>query len=536
MYKKSTEIFHANVLLVDDKKENLYALEKLLEEEADELNFIQTTSGYEALKLALNNEIALILMDVQMPGMDGYEVAKILKENFKTRNIPIIFVTALNHNLTYVIEGYNKGAVDYLFKPLDPLLTRAKVKSFIKLYQQQKELEQKNILLENLGLLVHNCVDIMCVLDDINLEIITANPAWETTLGYSPKEIIGRSFLDLISGNPEELKISLKEAYRSKKKLIEYENKLKCKNDDWCWLSWCFVYKNGQWFSSARNITSRKRAEDALTKANEELEQKVLGRTSDLQKMNQALYLEVEKRRNIEESLRVNNEKLKKTNANLDSFVYTASHDLKLPIANMEGLVQTLVEELPEEADIIKPILEMLGNSVKQLKETIHDLLGIIESQKEEEQDETFEVDCKQLLREIKLSIKDLIDSSKVEIIEDFEEKCCIKLTKPGLKSILYNLLTNAIKYRHSQRKALVVISIKTHGDCQVLKVRDNGLGMSKRGKERLFNMFERLHDHVEGSGIGLYIVKKTVEKYGGWIEVNSEEGVGTEFKIYFKN
>ncbi|HEX8547402.1 MAG TPA: response regulator, partial [Cytophagaceae bacterium] len=132
MSRNSFKSLPVNVLLVDDKKENLFALEKLLEDE-EEINFIKAESGYEALKIVLNSEIALILLDVQMPEMDGYEVAKLLKQNNRTKNIPIIFVTALNHEAQYVLEGYEKGAVDYLFKPLSPSLTRAKVKSFIKM-------------------------------------------------------------------------------------------------------------------------------------------------------------------------------------------------------------------------------------------------------------------------------------------------------------------------------------------------------------------------------------------------------------------
>src|SRR5690606_30551368 len=131
-----------NVLLVDDKKENLFALETLLEEL--DLNILKTTSGYDALKIALNEEIATILLDVQMPEIDGYEVAKMLKENSRTRSIPVIFVTAINQEPEHVVLGYESGAVDYLFKPLNAAVTRAKVNAFIQLYRQKKELEEKN--------------------------------------------------------------------------------------------------------------------------------------------------------------------------------------------------------------------------------------------------------------------------------------------------------------------------------------------------------------------------------------------------------
>lgn len=127
------------ILLVDDRQENLVALEEMLETE--ERTFLTATSGNEALKLALKyDDIGLILLDVQMPGMDGFEVARLLKANPRTKDISIVFVTALNNEEEYVMRGFDEGAVDYLQKPLDINVTRAKVKVFEKLYFYQREL------------------------------------------------------------------------------------------------------------------------------------------------------------------------------------------------------------------------------------------------------------------------------------------------------------------------------------------------------------------------------------------------------------
>jgi signal transduction histidine kinase len=129
------------ILLVDDRMENLLSLEHMLL--ADNRAFLQATSGNEALKQVLkHDDIGLIMLDVQMPDMDGFEVAKLLKANPKTRDISIIFVTAINRDEYYVLKGFEKGAVDYLSKPLDINVTRAKVDVFERLYFYQHELRQ----------------------------------------------------------------------------------------------------------------------------------------------------------------------------------------------------------------------------------------------------------------------------------------------------------------------------------------------------------------------------------------------------------
>ena len=129
------------ILLVDDRPENLISLESMLENRSRTI--IKATSGNEALKLALENEIALILLDVQMPDMDGFEVARLLKENSRTKD-SIIFVTALSKDEKFTIQGYEEGAVDYLHKPLDYNIVLAKVNVFERLFLQQKELKAAN--------------------------------------------------------------------------------------------------------------------------------------------------------------------------------------------------------------------------------------------------------------------------------------------------------------------------------------------------------------------------------------------------------
>jgi signal transduction histidine kinase len=137
------------VLLVDDKQENLFALESMLEGVGRCFHAAQ--SGNDALKIAYKENISLILMDVQMPEMDGFETARLLKINEKTKKIPIIFVTAINKDSRHLLQGLQEGGVDYLFKPLDIEIVRAKVDVMLKLQRQQKELEEMNARLEKIN-------------------------------------------------------------------------------------------------------------------------------------------------------------------------------------------------------------------------------------------------------------------------------------------------------------------------------------------------------------------------------------------------
>ena len=118
-----------NILIVDDHPENLFLLETLLEEPSR--NFIKAESGKEALRILLNHEVALIILDVQMPGMDGFETATLIRGTTQTKYIPIIFVTGISHDEVHIFKGYKAGAVDYMSKPFEPDILKSKVKFFL---------------------------------------------------------------------------------------------------------------------------------------------------------------------------------------------------------------------------------------------------------------------------------------------------------------------------------------------------------------------------------------------------------------------
>ena len=137
----------ANILLVDDRAENLLALEAILEPLGQVL--VRANSGSEALKQVLILDFAAILLDVQMPGMNGFEVAEIIKSRERSRTIPIIFLSAINKEEAYVFKGYSMGAVDYVFKPFNPDVLRSKVAVFVDLFVKQRELQRQAELLRD---------------------------------------------------------------------------------------------------------------------------------------------------------------------------------------------------------------------------------------------------------------------------------------------------------------------------------------------------------------------------------------------------
>jgi PAS domain S-box-containing protein len=236
-----------------------------------------------------------------------------------------------------------------------------------------------------------------------------------------------------------------------------------------------------------------------------------------------------------EEGLKKKNEELYKINSDLDNFVYTASHDLKAPVLNLEGLINYL-EKVINRKDTMQQekVLEMIKGSVQKFKLTIKELTDISRIQKNMEEDIDL-VNFNDLVEEFCYTHREQLNTFGANIVTDFQVET-MKFSKKNLRSVVFNLLSNAIKYRAVQRKPHVMISTEvTEEKDLLLSVRDNGLGIAEDQIEKIFGMFKRLHDHVEGSGVGLYIVKRIVENAGGRIEVESHLNEGSVFKIYLK-
>lgn len=259
-----------------------------------------------------------------------------------------------------------------------------------------------------------------------------------------------------------------------------------------------------RWFGTCTDVHDQKLTEKKLAENNEKLEQA--------------------------------NQQLSKINNHLDTFIYTASHDLRAPISNIEGLTSYLISSINRETidkERINHSINLIFSSVNKFKATINNLTEITKIQKNLSDHTAIEqISLTELVKEIADDIDCLIKKNQAIIKIECSDSSTLHFSRANLKSIIYNLISNAIKYRHHARTPVVVIKTVKQENELILSVSDNGLGFNENIKAKLFTLFKRFHNHVEGSGMGLYIVKKIVDNANGRIEVESEEGIGSTFNI----
>ncbi|AMR27314.1 hypothetical protein A0257_09545 [Hymenobacter psoromatis] len=234
------------------------------------------------------------------------------------------------------------------------------------------------------------------------------------------------------------------------------------------------------------------------------------------------------------EELQAANQQLTRTNADLDNFIYTASHDLKAPITNIEGLLAALQEQLPPAVQrdaLVRPLLRMMHDAIERFQKTIGHLTDISKLQQAHAPPPEA-VDLAALVEDIRLDLAPALAVSGTRLEIDVAHCPTLSFAPKNLRSILYNLLSNAIKYADPARLPVVRLRAARTAGAVVLEVQDNGLGLTEAQQRQLFIMFQRLHSHVEGSGVGLYMVKKIVENAGGSITVRSQPGAGSTFTV----
>lgn len=367
------------------------------------------------------------------------------------------------------------------------------------------------------------------------------NKTWLEFTGRSMKEEMGDGWVENVHSEDLEQCFNVFISSFNKREFFEMEYRLRRYDGEYRWIKDFGrpLYNPEKEFigyiGACYDITEQKENSQDLLHAYEDLKEsnEELLRTEELLKeLNAQLELKVEKRT---KELKERNEKLLRINRDLDSFIYTASHDLRAPISNLEGLVNAardmLIQDIPDKETLLD-VLNMMHDSVTRFTRTISDLTEITKVQKLKQDD----VSLQSLVAIIQGVISDLnhkICEADADISLDLGNCPSIKFSLKNLRSIIYNLLSNAIKYRSPDRKLKVYVSCEKQGNYAVLSVKDNGLGIDLQ-KAKLFTMFKRFHDHVEGTGIGLYIIKRIIEDAGGKIQVESEPGVGSTFLVYF--
>jgi signal transduction histidine kinase len=404
----------AKILLVDDREDNLISMESILEPSG--YDFVKAGSGREALKFLLRDiDFALILMDVQMPNLNGFETASVIYEREKIRHIPIIFITANNYGEENIFKGYQTGAVDYIYKPINPELLRAKVSVFVELYQKNHQLvaqEQKLMA-------------------------------------------INRSL----------------------------ENEIK------------------------ERIASEKQVND------------------------------------LNHQLIQNIDRLESANRELDGFAFMASHDLQEPLRKIQTFTEMLVTKFRESGNSeVAKYLGSIDAAAKRMDILIRDLLAF--SRVSNDNHALSECDLNLVLQEVLSDLEAKIIEKRAKVY--VEPLPTIPGNQHLLRSLFINLIENAIKYSRMDISPEIVVRPVHNGTngsgsskskhnkyCRIL-VEDNGIGFEQKYAEHIFNMFRRLHNVAEfdGTGIGLAICKKIVEKHNGFISAQSEVNKGSRFTI----
>ena len=389
--------------------------------------------------------------------------------------------------------------------------------------------------------------DVITVFDLEKRVNVYGNKELTSILGYTQDEIAelraDPAFLQKMV-HPDDLEDGIKFLmdYRNYtgNETREIEYRVRKKSGEYIWvLARYNVFKRNakglpvQLIGVTRDINDRKLAEEQIKKNNFELHEtnEELVRTEELLKEANNELEEQVARRTAE--LQRKNEQLVRINADLDNFIYTASHDLKVPIVNLEGLLillnKKIQEKLPEKE---QNLLNMMHTSIERFKKTIQDLSDVTKLQKELDEDIKESILLPEIVDDLQKDIEQLIQENEAQIDYSFEVKE-VAFDRKNIRSVLYNLITNAIKYRSAERPPKVLVkSTKTQGGV-LLSISDNGDGIPENQHEKIFSLFKRLHKNIEGSGMGLYIVKRIIDNNGGRIEVKSEVGKGTTFNIF---
>ncbi len=520
------------ILLVDDRPEGLVALEAALH--SDEYDIDTASSGAEALGQLLKGEYAVILLDVQMPELDGFETAKIIKTRERSRDIPIIFMTAISREEQFIMRGYQSGAVDYIVKPFNAEMLRSKVHVFVELQsktlllQRQAErlraterLERENALarleLENL----HRYHDLADSIPHIVWQAATPplvdhfNLVWSEFTGLTQEQSIGHGWQNAIHSDD---RMNVLHVWRRAIDFSEsFDLELRVRRADgmhrWHLLrAVCPADKAlGVWIATCTDIDDRKRAE-----------QEQQGLAAE----NARLYREADQGRALAES----------ANRSKDEFLATLSHELRTPINAILGWVQLLRSSNLDD-DHKKHGLLVIERNTKVQVRLIDDLLDVSRIVSGKMSIEQKQVDLVPLTSAIIESMHLQAEKAGLELsLQMRAPNACVLGDASKLQQVFSNLLSNAVKF--TPRGGTIEVAIERAGDNEtLLSVTDTGKGIEPGFLPHVFDRFRQADSSMTrqhgGLGLGLAIARHIVELHGGSIRADSPGAdQGTRFEV----
>lgn len=500
-----------NILLVDDHPEELLALEASLM--SLDQNLILVNSGEAALRFLLKDEAAVIVLDVYMEGMDGFEVAKALKQRKKTRRIPIIFLTGAYREDRFAVKGYALGAVDYMTKPFEPEVLRQKVSVFVDLALYEAELmahveelaAQKRLIEE----IFANTPAAIAYLDDA-LVFRTANDSALDLLDKSREELIGRPAAEAIADKPT---------------LLEAMEQVRAKKE---------TYKLPE-------IIDGRPIEDALSPCYEILIHPILEHSEGLRGVL-VFGTNVADRVTRERLQLTQIETMKKVDVLKDEFLSIISHELRTPLNAIMGFADILEEGLQgplntEQHGSVKKIVKGADQLVK-LVNNLLDLSRIRAGQFKLNYDHG---DFTPVIEDTAAQLEEYANERQVAISVQLEGPLEGEFDVRRMAQVMYNVLENAVKFTPEGGK--VEVRGKMAPPDMVIEVEDTGIGIAAENLTKIFDRFTQVDmsttREAGGSGLGLSIAKVLVEAHGGSIVARSpglDQGTIVCFSIPIEN
>lgn len=509
----------ANILLVDDRSDKLLAMEAILE--PLDQNIIKARSGKEALRYLLMHDFAVILLDVAMPGMDGFETASMIRKRPRSEHTPIIFVTSISNSENNIFQGYSLGAVDYVITPITPEVLRTKVSVFVELHRKTELIRQQAEQLRKIEEQKHQrelaeaadrleaetkrnrfftlAIDLLGIAD-FNGYFLQINPSWEKVLGYTDSELKSKSGLELVHPDDFQAMSAQFEKLRRDSFPIYFEGRYLCKDGSYCWLGWTAApFASEQLiYIFARDITARKAAEDEIRALNRELNRRI----HDLTEINKEL----------------------------ESFNYSISHDLRAPLRSIASFTQVVLSQhddiLPTEG---KDYLQRVENAAKYMDKLLMDLLDYSRMSRSEITMEP--VNLESAVSDVLFSIDQEVQARQAEV-QMVRPLGCVIGHSATVRQVLFNLIANALKFVAPATKPRITIRAERAQDYIRVVIEDNGIGIAPQFHKKIFGLFQRLHSQhsYPGTGVGLAMVQKGVERMSGRIGVDSEMGKGSRF------